>query len=61
MSDLAPDVVRLVIAARMVAFGDSAPDHAAIRELDQASEAFADRVPWHDEPSVDRCHRACCW
>lgn len=54
-ADLAGDVVRLVIAAREVAFGgmfDSAdPDkRAAIRELDQASEAFASRVPWEDEP-----------
>ena len=42
------DVTRLVIAARKVAFEDQSPE--ALRELDQASEAFADRVPWDDEP-----------
>ncbi len=43
-----PDVQRLVIAARIVAFEDQSAE--ALRELDQASEAFADRVPWEDEP-----------
>lgn len=43
-----PDVRRLVIAARIVAFEDQG--RAAIKELDAASEAFADRVPWDDEP-----------
>lgn len=42
------DVVRLVIAARIVAHEDKSPE--AIKELDEASEAFADRVPWDDEP-----------
>lgn len=45
---LPADVVRLVIAARVVAFTDQGPE--AIKELDKASEAFADRVPWDDEP-----------
>jgi hypothetical protein len=48
MEPLPPDVVRLVIAARIVAFEDQGPE--AIKELDAASEAFADRVPWEDEP-----------
>ena len=43
------DVIRLVVAARAVAFEQVSPE--AIRELDQASEAFASRVPWGDEPS----------
>lgn len=44
------DVRRLVIAARVVAFENQGRD--ALRELDQASEAFADRVPWDDEPET---------
>lgn len=44
------DVRRLVIAAREVAFGDAPPDQNAIKELDAASEAFASRIPWDDEP-----------
>ncbi|WP_158611687.1 hypothetical protein [Teichococcus wenyumeiae] len=43
------DVRRLVIAARNVAFGDPT-DPEALKELDKASEAFADRLPWQDEP-----------
>lgn len=46
--ELPADVVRLVIAARKVAFGDHPAE--AIDELDHASEAFASRVPWDDEP-----------
>lgn len=51
-----PAFRRLIIAAREIAFGglfDSTdPDkHAAIKELDQASEAFAALVPWPDEPA----------
>lgn len=42
------DVVELVIAARIVAFEDQSPE--ALKQLDKASEAFADRVPWDDEP-----------
>lgn len=42
------DVIELVIAARIVAFEDQSPD--AIKRLDRASEAFADRVKWADEP-----------
>lgn len=45
---LPDDVIRLVIAARVVAFSDQSRE--AIKELDEASEAFADRVPWEDEP-----------
>lgn len=44
------DVARLVVAARKVAFEDAKPE--AIRELDQASEAFAGDVPWDDEPAA---------
>lgn len=48
---LPPDVVRLVLAAREIAFGGYMPMDATARiELDAASEAFADRVPWDDEP-----------
>lgn len=50
--DLIPDDVRdLVIAARVVAFEDQG--HEAIRALDKASEAFADRIPWEDEPEAE--------
>lgn len=48
---LPDDVVRLVIAARIVAFEDRSPE--AIKELDEASEAFADRVPWEDDPNAE--------
>lgn len=51
MDPLPADVVRLVIAAREIAFGSYIPgDVPALKELDDASEAFADRVPWEDEP-----------
>lgn len=55
-SPLPADVVRLVIAAREVAFGDvvmpADNDGAeALKALDAASEAFADRVPWEYEPN----------
>lgn len=46
---LADDVVRLIIAARIVAFADQSSE--AIKELDAASEAFASRVPWENEPA----------
>lgn len=49
--ELPKDVIRLVIAARKVAFCSSSPE--ALNELDEASEAFADRVPWDDEPTND--------
>lgn len=45
---LPQDVVRLIIAARMVAWED--PDPEYLKELQDASEAFAARVPWEDEP-----------
>lgn len=44
------DVRRLVIAARAVAF--DSPTQAELRALDTASEAFASRVPWDDEPKA---------
>lgn len=43
------DVQKLVIAARLVAYEDKSPD--AIKELDAAVEAFADRVPWDHDPN----------
>jgi len=53
--ELPADVVRLVIAARNVAFEDQ-PSREALKELDEASEAFADRVPWEDEPEgTEKC------
>ena len=45
------DVRRLVEAARVVAFEDQG--HDALKALDVASEAFADRVPWENEPSEE--------
>lgn len=42
--EIPADVAALVIAARIVAFEDQSPE--ALKRLDQASEAFADRVPW---------------
>lgn len=47
---LPSDVVRLVIAARVAAFEDHIADREVRRELDTASEAFADRVPWENQP-----------
>jgi hypothetical protein len=47
-NELPSDVRRLVIAARNVAFSDCSGEE--LTELDAASEAFADRVPWDDEP-----------
>ena len=44
-------LVRLVCAAREVSFVGATPE--AIRELDAASEAFAEIVPWEDEPETD--------
>ncbi|MFC0683024.1 hypothetical protein [Novosphingobium clariflavum] len=42
---------RLVVASRIVAFEDQGAE--AIRELDQASEAFAAGIPWDDEPDQE--------
>jgi len=42
------DIARLVVASRVVAF--ECQDAEALRELDKASEAFAERVPWDDAP-----------
>lgn len=44
------DVARLVIAARLVVFGEQPPHAADIKALDVASEAFADRVAWEGGP-----------
>lgn len=50
---LPADVVRLVVSAREIAFndwdGDSEEWAVARKELDDASEAFASRVPWENE------------
>lgn len=45
------DVAALVVAARIVAYEDQST--AALRDLDKAVEAFAERVPWEYEPEVD--------
>lgn len=45
---LDPAVTELVIAARIVAFEDQS--YPAIKRLDRASEAFAELVPWENEP-----------
>ncbi len=45
---LGGDLRRLIVAARIVAFQTQSPE--AISELAAASEAFADAVPWDDEP-----------
>jgi hypothetical protein len=45
---LPEDFVRLIIAARIVAFSDQSRE--ALKELDTASEAFAECVPWEDQP-----------
>lgn len=53
---LPADVIRLVIAARDIAYSDldngGAEWRAARDELDKAAEAFASRVPWDDAPNV---------
>ena len=48
---LTPEMVRLIIAARIVAFEDQSAE--ALRELDLASEAFAEAVPWDNDPAQD--------
>lgn len=48
IKEVPSDVCRLVIAARIVAFENQ--DAETIEELIEASEAFATRVPWEDEP-----------
>lgn len=47
--ELSPEVRRLVIAARIVGHEDQGAE--AMKELDQACEAFAARVRWDDEPA----------
>lgn len=59
ITDAAParlpqDVINLVIAARNVAFDTSGPTSEYLAALDKASEAFADRVPWEDEPEGEK-------
>lgn len=53
--DLPADVIRLVIAAREIAYSDldggGGEWKAARDELDKAAEAFASRVPWDDAPA----------
>lgn len=44
------DVIRLVLAARAVAFGDDHGGEDGMRELDAASEQFAESVSWQDGP-----------
>lgn len=48
------DVVRLVLAARAVAFGDDHGGEAGMRELDSASEQFAASIPWASIPWDDQ-------
>lgn len=49
---LSDDVVRLIIAARIVAYGGYAPPgDEDMTELDKAVEAFAARVPWDEDPA----------
>ena len=50
---LPDDVVALVLSAREVAFGPVIAEAKSILALDKASEAFASRVPWGDEPELD--------
>jgi hypothetical protein len=54
---ITPALRRLIIAARVVAYGglfDSLDPEkrSAMRELEQASEAYAAAVPWEDEPDA---------
>ena len=49
--ELPEDVIRLVIAAREVAYCDP-PSREDLQELDKAVEAFAERVPWDDDPEA---------
>lgn len=51
--NLPKDVLDLVIASRIVAYEDQGPE--AIKALDRACEAFADRVPWEGQPSCLEC------
>ena len=47
VENLPDEMVRLIIAARVVAFSDQSRE--AIKELDTASEAFAECAPWKDQ------------
>lgn len=46
-----PKIDRLIIAARIVAYGDRSEED--IRALDKAVEAFADYLPWDDGDEGD--------
>jgi hypothetical protein len=54
-TDVSAELRRLVIAARVVAYEDQSPE--ALEELDKASEAFAELVPWDDEPDAAETER----
>lgn len=43
---ITPEVCALVVAARVVAFEDQSKE--SLRELDKASEAFAQLIPWEE-------------
>lgn len=45
---ITPEMRRLIIAARNVAYGDG-----SFKELDEALEVFATAVPWEEEPTHD--------
>lgn len=49
-AELTPEMRRLIVAARVFVFTDQGPE--ALRELDEASEAFANKVPWDEEPKT---------
>ena len=49
-AELPQDVVRLVIAARAAAYQENGE---ALKALDAAVEAFADRVAWDDAPELE--------
>jgi len=49
-AEITPEMRRLIVAARVVSF--TGQSRAAMDELDQASEAFAEAVPWDDEPDL---------
>lgn len=49
---LTPEMRRLIIAGRNVAYDQPTPTPPEFIELDQALEAFADQVPWDDQPEA---------
>ena len=51
-TELSDKMRRLIIAARVVAYeSDIHPADEKLRELDKAVEAFAEVVPWEEEPT----------